>query len=158
MGSTSFAWRWMAPTLASTIAAVGLSASQVQRPQASSQKRQHILIHMKEYVSEVHEAQMGLELADRLQSSGTQVTLWLELRAVRIADDRIDRRRNPQPGSRSFNEIYKSFVDHGGRILVCHHCAEFDEIGSEHVRAGARLVGVDDVAQAVIEADKILDY
>lgn len=158
MGSISFAWRWIAPALALTFAAVGLSTSQAQRPQASTQRRQNILIHMKEYVSEVHEAQMGLELAERLQGSGAQVTIWLELRAVRIADDRIERRRNPRPGFRPFDEIYKSFVDHGGRILVCHHCAEFDEIGPEHVRAGARLVGVNDVAQAVIEADKILDY
>lgn len=158
MGSISLAWRWIAPALALTFTVVGLSVSHAQRPQASTQRRQNILIHMKEYVSEVHETQMGLELADRLQGGGARVTLWLELRAVRIADDRIERRQNPKPGFRSFNEIFKSFVDHGGRILLCHHCAEFDEIGPEHVRAGARLVGVDDVAQAVIEADKILDY
>jgi hypothetical protein len=33
-----------------------------------------------------------------------------------------------------------------------------EEVGQEHLREGARLVGVDDVAKAIIETDKILDY
>lgn len=132
--------------------------AQAQQPPASTQTSQHILIHMKEYIAGIHETYMGLELADRLQRDGAKVTVWLELQAVRLADDRVTRGMNPKPGSRAFSEIYKSFIDHGGRILVCHHCAGMQDLDQEHLRTGAKFVGVDEVARAVLEADKILDY
>ena len=131
---------------------------QAQQPRASTQTSQHILIHMKEYIAGIHETYMGLELADRLQRNGAKVTVWLELQAVRGADDRVSRGMTPKPGSRLFSEIYKSFVDHGGRILACHHCARMQDLDQEHLRAGAKFVDVDEVARAVLEADKILDY
>lgn len=152
-----FQWRLAIVGLALAITVATFFAAQAQQPIASTQNAQHILIHMKEYISEIHAAQMGLELADRLQRGGAKVTLWLELRAVRIADTRIVRVATP-PGARPFSAVFKSLVDHGVRVLVCQHCAELEGIGQEQLREGAKLVGVDDVAKAIIEADKILDY
>lgn len=102
---------------------------------------------------------MALELADRLQQGGANVTLWLELQAVRLADDRVAKEgMDPKPGGRAFSEIYKSFIGRGGRVLVCHHCAQIKAIEKEHLRAGATLASVDDVAKAILDTDKILDY
>lgn len=152
-----FQWRLAIVVLALASTVTTFFAAQAQQPIASTQNAQHILIHMKEYISEIHGAQMGLELADRLQRSGAKVTLWLELRAVRIADTRIVRVATPS-GARPFSMVFKSLIDHGARVLVCRHCADMEEIGPEQLREGAKLVGVDEVAKAVIEADKILDY
>jgi predicted peroxiredoxin len=147
-----FQW-WLAIVgLALAITFATFFVAQAQQPIPSTQNAQHILIHMKEYIPEIHETQMGLELADRLQRGVARVTLWLELRAVRIADTRIVRVATP-PRARAFSAIFKSLVDHGARVLVCHHCAELEGIGQEQLREGAKLVGVDDVAKAVIEAD-----
>lgn len=152
-----FKWRPAIVVFALAITVATFIAAQAQQPIPTTQNAQHILIHMKEYISEIHGAQMGLELADRVQRSGAKVTLWLELRAVRIADTRIVRVATP-PGARPFSAVFKSLVDHGARVLVCRHCADLEEIGQEQLREGAKLVGVDEVAKAVIEADKILDY
>lgn len=156
MRALSFAWWSAIAVLALAIPVGAFLGPQADRPAPATQSAQHILIHMKEYIAEVHETYMGLELADRLQRGGAKVTVWLELRAVRLANDRI--RANPRPGGRSFSDIWKSFVEHGGRVLVCHHCAQFEEVSNEHLRTGATFVGVDDVAQAILEADKIVDY
>jgi len=158
MRSFLFARRYVVILSSLVIVTCGLFFAQAQHPVASTQPSQHILIHMKEYIAGIHETYMGLELADRLQRDGAKVTVWLELQAVRLADDRVTRGTNPKPGSRAFSEIYKSFIDHGGRILVCHHCAGLQDVDQDHLRAGAKFVGVDEVARAVLEADKILDY
>lgn len=153
-----FLWWPAIVVLALAIPVTGFLAAQAQPTKASTQDEERILIHMKEYISQIHETAMGLELADRLQRSGAKVTLWLELRAVRLADDRIVRAVPIGPGARSFSAIFKSLVDHGAQVLVCRHCADLEEVGQEHLREGARLVGVDEVVKAIIEADKILDY
>lgn len=139
------------------IAVAGL-ASQAQPPVATTQDTQRILIHMKEYTAEIHATYMALELADRLQHSGANVTLFLELRAVRLADDQIAGAIRPVPGFRPFSEIYKSLVDNGGQVLVCHHCAEVAEISPNHLRKGARMADVEDLSRAILSAHKILDY
>ncbi|MBI5764767.1 MAG: DsrE family protein [Planctomycetes bacterium] len=144
--------------LALAIPITGFLVAQAQPPKAPTQNAQHVLIHMKEYIAEIHETQMGLELADRLLRSGVKVTMWLELRAVRMADNRIVRPAAPGSGARPFSDIFKSLIEQGGQVLVCRHCAGLEEVGEEHLREGARLVGVDDVAKAIIEADKIVDY
>lgn len=158
MKSLLFARRHVIPMLGVVVVTCGLVLAQAQHPGASTKTSQHILIHMKEYIAGIHETYMGLELADRLQRDGAKVTVWLELQAVRLADDRVARGLNPKPGSRAFSEIYKSFIDHGGRILVCHHCAGLQDVDQEHLRKGAKFVGVDEVAHAITEADKIVDY
>lgn len=158
MRSLHFSSRRALLMLALMVVAGGFVFAQSQHPGTSTQTSQQILIHMKEYIAGIHETYMGLELADRLQRDGAKVTVWLELQAVRLADDRVARGMNPKPGSRPFSEIYKSFVDHGGRILVCHHCAGLQDLDEKELRAGATFVGVDEVARAVLEADKILDY
>lgn len=158
MRSSLLTWRFAVVILTLGIAVAGLT-SQGQQPTATMHNSQRILIHMKEYVAAIHETYMGLDLADRLQRSGAHVTVWLELQAVRLADERVVREgMDPKPGARMFSEIYKSFVEHGGRVLVCHHCAQFDDIGKERLRPGARFVDVGDIAQEVLAADKILDY
>lgn len=155
----SFSRRCIVLGLALALSASGFVAGQAGPAKTATQPAQRILIHMKEYIAGVHETYMGLELADRLQRSGANVSVWLELRAVRLADDRLVREGvNPRPGSRSFSEIYKSFIEHGGRVLACHHCAQFEGIGDENLRKGAKFVDVEEIAQFVLDADKILDY
>ena len=158
MKSYPFGRRYVVMFSSLVIVTCALVLVQAQQPRASTQTSQHILIHIKEYIAGIHETYMGLELADRLQRNGAKVTVWLELQAVRVADDRVTRGMNPKSGSRAFFEIYKSFIDHGGRIFVCHHCAGMQALDQEHLRAGAKFVDVDEVARAVLEADKILDY
>jgi len=158
MKSLLFAWRRAILMAGLLTATIGFVLAQAQHPVASTQTSQHVLIHMKEYVAGIHETYMGLELADRLERDGAKVTVWLELQAVRLADDRVVRGLDPKPGARSFSEIYKSFIEHGGRVLVCHHCAGLQGVDQAHLRAGAKFVGVNDVARAVLDADKILDY
>lgn len=157
MRRVAFQWLPAIVILALTLPVTGYIAAQAQSTKPSAKNAQHILIHMKEYISEIHGAQMGLELADRLQRNGAKVTLWLELRAVRIADDRIVRAATP-PGARPFSAVFKSLVDHGAQVLVCRHCADLDEVSQDHLREGAKFATADDVVQAVMEADKILDY
>lgn len=149
---------WPAILASTVVLFAGFIVAQGRQSGPSPGRSQRILLHMKEYTAEIHASYMALELADRLQRSGASVTLLLELRAARIADKRVAEGIRTVPGFRPFSEIYQSFVDHGGRILVCHHCAGAAEIGEKVLRNGARLADLDDLTRAILDADKILDY
>ena len=47
----------------------------------------------------------------------------------------------------------------GGKVLVCPHCAEVAGITAQNLRPGAHLAkNLGELADAVLAADKILDY
>lgn len=119
---------------------------------------QRIVIHLTHAADNVTAAAMALRLGAALQAKGAQTTLFLDLEGARIVDTRqpldITTRRGKPLG-----EIYDAFVQAGGNALVCPHCAAAIGLSAETLRPGARIAADDaELADLILEADKILDY
>jgi predicted peroxiredoxin len=119
---------------------------------------QRIVIHLTHAADDLTATAMALRLGGTIQAKGAQVPLFLDLEGARIADTRqpldlLTRRGKP------LSELYDSLVQAGGALLVCPHCAGAIGLTPETLRPGAAIAADDDeLAQLILDADKILDY
>lgn len=149
--------KWNLIALA-VVSLVGLeqtpSGEQASRPADQSR----VIVHMKHYTDDLHSAYMALELAERLQSHGSQVTMLLDLEGARFASGEPRSASIQGPGSRTLSETFEAFQKGGGRAIVCRHCAEQVGIPENQVRKGIEPLSFDEIAIAVMSADKIIEY
>lgn len=121
------------------------------------EERQSIVVKLDHFTDDLHAAVMAMGLAAGLAKEDADVTLFVNLEGVRAVDS-----RQPQDLSwgeaGSFAKHYKAFVDAGGRVLVCSHCAKAAGLQSGDLREGASIVSDSKVHEAILAADKLLDY
>lgn len=122
-----------------------------------AQEKQSVVVHLSHYTDDLHAAFMALKLATAMQQKGAQTTLVLDLEGVRLAST-----QQPQDlrwgTSGDIAGHYEAFVKAGGKILVCPHCAQAAGVDAKILRSGAQIVKEDELAAALLAADKILDY
>lgn len=120
-------------------------------------KARRVVVHLSHYTNDLHAAAMALKLGTAMQKKGGQVTLFLDLEGVRLADA-----RQPQDlrwgGETPIASYYEGFVKAGGRIVLCPHCAHAAGMKEGDLRGGARMATEDELAQLILEADVVLDY
>jgi len=120
---------------------------------------QNVVIHLSKYTNDLHASFMAFKLATELKKAGANVTVFLDLEGVRSAD-----KRQPQDltwgmgNSGDFAAIYQSFINAGGEVLVCPHCAKSVGMSEKDLRAGAKLATVQKITKLILSADKIMDY
>lgn len=127
---------------------------------ASSQAKtkQKIVVHLSHYADGSHAAMMAVHFAQYLQEHGADVTLMLDVDGVRLADQRQAQTTGSGMNAQT-TSLYDAFVKAGGKVLVCPHCAEVAGITAQNLRPGAHLgKNLGELADAVLAADKILDY
>ena len=95
--------------------------------------------------------------AQQIASEGAAVTLFADLEGARLGDRRLPDGLRWGSG-KSVSELYAAFIDAGGKLVLCPHCANAAAIGEDALRDGARIGKPDEVAALFLAADKILDY
>lgn len=122
---------------------------------AASAQQKQVVVHIGQYSNDLHSMAMGLGLADNLQKSGADVTIFLDREAVRIAD-------RGQPflvyGDTDTEALMTSFIDGGGDVVVCPHCAELGGVERAELRSGMSLGTMQSIAQLFLAADVVIDY
>lgn len=122
-----------------------------------AQEKQTVVVHLSHYTDDLHAAFMALKLSTAMQQKGAQTTLVLDLEGVRLAST-----QQPQDlrwgTSGDIAGHYDAFVKAGGKIMVCPHCAQAAGVDAKTLRPGAQIVKEDELAAALLAADKILDY
>ncbi len=121
---------------------------------------QNIVVHLSEYTGDLHASFMALKLANAMQNSGADVTVFLDLEGVRLAD--ADTPLNVMWGTahEPLSKHYLDFVRDGGKVVVCPHCAAVAGIEKGNLREGA-MIGIPDeqtIPKMLLAADKILDF
>jgi predicted peroxiredoxin len=140
----------------SWLAALVLVAAGWSVDATAQQDKQDIVVHVSHYSDDLHAVSMGLSLATNLQG-GANVTLFLDREGVRLADTRVP--QNLRWGdSASIAELYADYVQAGGSVIVCAHCAHAAGLDASSVRQGARIVSDGEVRALLLAADKIIDY
>jgi predicted peroxiredoxin len=121
-----------------------------------------IVIHIKVHQEDLQGAIIGMRLATLMQSKGADTTVFLTLRGVRIADNRV-----PQDlyfgrdTEATLGNIVHGYLGAGGKIGVCPVCGH--EIGLEpgYLIGPMEQVSIfspEEIAELFFEADKILDF
>ena len=120
--------------------------------------RQKVVVHLSHFTDDLHRPFMALKLAGLLQESGADVTLFLDLEGVRLAERRqhLDMTwgSNPTP----LSEHYERFTGAGGKVLLCPHCAKSARVGDLILKQHAEIGTEQVIGKMLLEADKILDY
>lgn len=141
-------------TCVACLAAVLLPAGMAWADHHEGEK---IVVHLSKFGNDLHAVNMALKLGTMLQKGGNQVTLFVDLEGVRLADSH-------QPldltwgHADSIEVLYGGFLEAGGQVLVCPHCAAAAGLERDSLRKGAAIGTSESIAEALTEATKILDY
>lgn len=136
---------------------VTLALSAPLQAQATNAARadKHIVVHIGQYSNDLHSAAMGLSLAGMLREAGAEVTVFLDREAVRMAD-------TGQPllqyGDSDTAALMQGFIEAGGRVVVCPHCAELGGVAADALRDGAEMGTKASIAALFLDADTVVDY
>jgi predicted peroxiredoxin len=128
---------------------------------AISKEQQNVIVHLSRGTEDLHRVSMALKLATALQSAGANVTLFLDLEGVRIADQNLpqDLAWGFGPQKASVQELLQNYVTAGGQVLICPHCAEAAGISPAALKSEAIIASNDnEVAVLFLQADKVIDY
>lgn len=119
---------------------------------------QKIVVHLSHFTDDLHRCFMALKLATLMQKSGGEVTLFLDLEGVRLAERRqlLDMTWGSNPTK--LGEHYENFTEAGGKVILCPHCAKSARIGDMALKRHSEIGNEEMMAKMFLEAEKILDY
>jgi predicted peroxiredoxin len=117
---------------------------------------QKVLIKMDHGTDDLHSAFMALKIGKMLADKKQDVTLFLNLEAVRLVDENQPMDLAWGMSDMTVAKIFNAYVKAGGKVLVCPHCAKV--AGVKKLRNGARIATESEVAQIFIDADKVITY
>lgn len=121
-------------------------------------EKKHIVVRLGHYTDDLHAASMAVGMAKTLQERGQKVTLMLTLEGVRLADIRTPQDLRWGHGD-DIAKAYSAFIEAGGEVIVCPHCANAAGFDEKSLRPGARMARQgNDLADVIIAADKVLDF
>ena len=131
---------------------MGVSAANPPAP------RQRIIVHVSTFSEDEHTALMAMHMAENLQKLGADVTLLLDVSGVRLAV-KPHKGGTESPFQADLSASYDAFIKAGGKVLICPHCFHEAHLKNEDLRPGAYVgKSVEELAQAVLAADKTIDY
>ena len=141
--------------LAAGCASMVTPAAYAQTPQVA--QKQDVVVHLGSFTNDLHSAFMAFSLATNLQKHGASVTVFLDREGVRLADVR-ERGDLTWGDSGGTSAAMAEFVQAGGKVVVCPHCASLAGIEADNIRPGARLATHEEVATIFLSADKVIDF
>lgn len=127
-------------------------------PEDAAKAPQKVVVHLSHFTDDLHRCFMALKLANLMQEAGAEVTVFLDLEGVRLAERRqpLDMTWGSNPTKLS--EHYDKFVDAGGKVVLCPHCAQGARIGDPALKRHAEIGDEKTLGDLLLAADKILDY
>lgn len=130
-------------------------AEEAVKAKAASAKS--TVIHLSHYSGDLHAAVMALKITRVVQKRKAPVVLFLDLEGVRLAD-----KRQPQDlrwgAGEPVSNYYQEVVKGGGKVLVCPHCARAAGLDSKNLRENAKIATEEEIADTIVNADRIMDY
>ncbi|EMB18278.1 DsrE family protein [Rhodopirellula europaea] len=139
------------------IASIGSSANaeETSKVDGSGQK---VVVHLSHFTEDLHRCFMAVKVANLMQDYGAEVTLFVDLEGVRIAERKQELKFNWGPDSPSLAELYEKFAAGGGKVLVCPHCAKSAHVTDPGLKRNAQIATLPMLGKMLIEADKVMDY
>jgi predicted peroxiredoxin len=145
------------PTLV-TLLVAGIAMSDTQDSKPAAEEPQQIVVHLSHFTDDLHRCFMAIEVATLLQKSGAEVTLFLDLEGVRLAERRQPLDMTWGSSTTPLSEHYDGFIGAEGKVVLCPHCAKSAQLGDMGLKRNAEIGTEQSLAKMLLAADKILDY
>ncbi|WP_240928302.1 DsrE family protein [Thalassoroseus pseudoceratinae] len=122
------------------------------------QNQQQVVVHLSHFTDDLHRCFMALKIATLMKNGGADVTLFLDLEGVRLAERRQLLDMTWGSDSTPLAKHYENFAEAGGKVVLCPHCAKSARIGDIALKRHAEIGTEELLGQMLLNADKILDY
>ena len=122
---------------------------------------QHIVVHLKRNLEDLQGAIIATRLGSLMAGQGCRVTLFLTLRGVRLADNRMPQNLDfgrDDVGAPNLAEAVVSFQSNGGTVAVCPACAGEIGLTPTDLIPGATILDGPGLVELFLTADKIIDF
>ena len=140
------------------IVLIVISSAQSSADEISNGEGQKVVVHLSHFTDDLHRCFMALKVANLMQEYGADVTIFLDLEGVRLAERRQKLDLTWGSDSPPLSEHYQKFIEGGGKIILCPHCAKSARIGDMGLKKMAEIGTMPVLGKMLIEADKIMDY
>jgi predicted peroxiredoxin len=127
-------------------------------PAADKEKAQNVVVHLSHFTDDLHRSFMAVKLAGLMQKSGANVHLFLDIEGVRLADKRNSLDMTWGPSKTPLSEHYEAFVNAGGKVVLCPHCAHAGGVDDKNLARGASILNEEKMTMMLLDAEKLLDY
>lgn len=121
-------------------------------------KEQKVVVHLSHFTDDLHRCFMAVKVANLMQEYGAEVTIFVDLEGVRIAQRKERLQYRWGEGSPTLAEHYEKFAEGGGKVIVCPHCAESAHLTDPGLKRNAQIGTSAMLGKLLIEADKVMDY
>lgn len=125
---------------------------------AAQNTPQNILIKVGNGTNDLHPPFMAFKIGKLLLERNQKVTVFLNLEAVRLADKGQPLNLKWGISRKDLLGLFEGFVQKGGRIVICPHCARAAGVKQENLRSGAIFGNETIMADLFLHADKVIDY
>jgi len=124
-------------------------------PAFAQEEEKNVVVHIGQYSNDLHSATMGVSLAHRMQEAGADVTIFVDREAVRMGEQ-------GQPlltyGDSDLSTLLSNYIDGGGSVLVCPHCAELGGVEPDELRDGFTMGTPESITALFMNADTVISY
>lgn len=124
----------------------------------SKTEPQNIMVHIKRFGDDLHSPFMAMKLANNLRKKGHNITVFLSLEGVRLADQSQPLDLHWGHAHMTLESLVDSFIKAGGIIKACPHCSKAIGLTDKRVRKGMAIATEEELATMIEAAEKILDY
>jgi len=148
------------PLAVLAFAACSLSADEPNKSVESTESadKQLIVVHLSHFTDDLHRCFMALKTANMLAGEQAEVTLYLDLEGVRLAERRQELGVTWGTSDKTLGVIYEEFTAKGGKAKLCPHCAEGAQLGPISLRRFAQIATEDELRAMWLGASKVIDY
>ena len=124
----------------------------------STEDAQQIVVHLSHFTDDLHAAFMALKVAGLMQEHGAKVTIFLDLEGVRLAERRQTLDVKWGASDTPLAEYYDGFINGGGKLILCPHCAKSAHLGDGGLKRNAEIGTMPILGKLLMDADKVMDY
>lgn len=140
------------------IITIGLARTAYTEPSSAQAEQKQAVVHLSHFTDDIHRVAMALKISHLMQQHGSQVTLFLDLEGVRLAERRQKLDLSWGTDAPTLATLYQRFTEGGGKVLLCPHCAASAHIGDMALRRHASIGTEEELAEMFVGAAKVVDY
>lgn len=102
-------------------------------------------------------AHMAFSYAEKVLSAGYPVVLFLNVRAVRLADKKMPQEKDPSSGNTAAESL-KALMKAGATVYVCPSCTKRAGMTKERWLAGVKPASMETISVHMAENTKVMSY
>ncbi|MGC8643690.1 MAG: DsrE family protein [Isosphaeraceae bacterium] len=140
------------------MALVGFAPCRFSQAAPAPGESQAVVVHLSHFTDDLHAGFMAFKVANALQKHGAKVTLFLDLEGARLAHSHNNLAVRWGESDMTLGQLFDQFLKAGGKVIVCPHCAHHVGVADETLRNGVVIATEDQIAAAMLEAAKVIDY